>query len=34
MDGCKRIYALQKEALRERFVRIRKEIEAGEVEEL
>ena len=33
MDGCKRIYALQKEALRERFVRIRKEIEAEEAEE-
>jgi len=33
MDGCRRIYALQKEALRERFVRIRREIEAGEVEE-
>ena len=32
IDGCKRIYTLQKEALRERFVRIRKEIEAGEVE--
>ena len=27
MDGCRRIYALQKEALRERYVRIRKEIE-------
>ena len=30
MDGCRRIYKLQKEALRERFVRIRKEVEAAE----
>ena len=30
MEGCKRIYVKQKEALRERFIRIKKEVEAGE----
>ena len=29
MDGCRRIYDLQKKALRERYVRIRKEVEEG-----
>ena len=30
IEGCKKIYAMQKEALRERFIRIKKEVEAGE----
>lgn len=30
IEGCKQIYAAQKEALRERFVRIRKEVEEAE----
>ncbi|RLI07176.1 exosome complex exonuclease Rrp41 [Candidatus Bathyarchaeota archaeon] len=30
MEGCRRIYMAQKEALRERFIRIKKEVEAGE----
>jgi len=30
MEGCRKIYAVQKEALRERFIRIKREVEAEE----
>jgi len=33
MEGCRKIYEKQKEALRERFVRIRREVEAAEAGE-
>jgi len=33
MEGCRKIYNMQKEALRERFVRIRREVEAAEAGE-
>ena len=33
MEGCRKIYSMQKKALRERFLRIRREVEAAEAAE-